>query len=228
MTQLITQNAKIKKTNAKQGINLFNFGIPAYKSSTGLITCPSAKDCIKPCYARQGFYNMPTVKNAYEFRLNSLESNNFLDDLAYEIYTKSPTHIRINDSGDIYNAKVLGKWIKLANAFPDIIFYAYTKQVALFKKHSKLIPSNLVYRFSFGGKEDHLIDIKTDRHAMVFKDAESIPSNYVDASHDDSFAFNKDIKNIGLAYHGFNSKLKELKQWTIGRTRKEETTSAMT
>jgi len=53
---LLTQNSKIKKTSKKLEVRLFNFGIPAYKSASGKITCPFAGDCVKFCYAKKGAY----------------------------------------------------------------------------------------------------------------------------------------------------------------------------
>lgn len=202
MTKLITQNAKMKRSSNR----IFNFGIPAYRSESGIITCPNAGECMKGCYARQGTYTWSNVKPAYEKRLNALMSDHFVSDMSYEIRKSKPSHIRINDGGDIFSAEILGKWIHLAQQHPDVVFYAYTKQVSLIKKYKDCLPDNFIYRFSFGGKEDHLIDVTKDRHAIVFNSKDDMPSNYIDGTHDDSHAFNKDILRLGLVYHGAKSK----------------------
>ena len=44
---LLTQNSKLKRTSKALGVRVFNFGIPAYKSASGKLTCPMAKDCIR-------------------------------------------------------------------------------------------------------------------------------------------------------------------------------------
>ena len=36
---LLTQNSKLKKTSKALGLRVFNFGIPAYKSASGRLTC---------------------------------------------------------------------------------------------------------------------------------------------------------------------------------------------
>ena len=46
---LLTQNSKIKKTSKHFGVKLMNFGIPAYKSASGKLTCPMADACVKFC-----------------------------------------------------------------------------------------------------------------------------------------------------------------------------------
>ena len=50
---LLTQNSKLKKTSKKLGVRVFNFGIPAYKSASGKLTCPMADACVKFCYAKK-------------------------------------------------------------------------------------------------------------------------------------------------------------------------------
>ena len=39
---LLTQNTKLKRTSKQLGLRVFNFGIPAYKSASGKLTCPFA------------------------------------------------------------------------------------------------------------------------------------------------------------------------------------------
>ena len=65
---LLTQNSKLKKTSKELGVRVFNFGIPAYKSASGKLTCPMARDCIKFCYAKKGAYIWSNVKPAFEKR----------------------------------------------------------------------------------------------------------------------------------------------------------------
>jgi hypothetical protein len=64
--QILTQNAKLKKTSKENNKRVFNFGITAYKSLSGKITCPFADSCVKFCYAKKGAYTWGNVKPAYE------------------------------------------------------------------------------------------------------------------------------------------------------------------
>ena len=50
---LLTQNSKLKRTSKELGLRVFNFGIPAYKSASGKLTCPFADECVKFCYAKK-------------------------------------------------------------------------------------------------------------------------------------------------------------------------------
>jgi len=207
--ELLTQNGKMKRSSNSQ-YTIFNFGIPAYKSRTGMRTCPWAGNCAKEggCYALNGPYRWGTVKNAYEERLEVTKSREFHHIMDYEIKKKAKTVIkkgkqvvvRVHDSGDFYSAKYFNKWMKVAEMNKDVKFYAYTKAVSLSKRLTPNIPSNFKIGFSFGGKEDHLIDKEKDIHSMVF--AKEVPSAYEDASHDDLvFALSTNNK-IGLVYHG--------------------------
>jgi hypothetical protein len=65
---LLTQNSKLKKTSKELGLRVFNFGIPAYKSASGKLTCPMADSCVKFCYAKKGAYIWSNVKPAFEKR----------------------------------------------------------------------------------------------------------------------------------------------------------------
>ena len=204
MTKLLVKNNKISKASKLNNATVFNFGIPAFKSKTGLVTCPSAKTCIKPCYAGQGAYNYPAVKNAYEYRLQQSLKDSFKNEIQKEIDSKRKiTHIRIHDSGDFYSLDYLKKWIDICKNNSNITFYAYTKEVKLFKSVS--LPENMIIIYSYGGRDDHLIDTKKDRFAYVFDHESKVPSNFINASINDLNAI-KDNKKIALVYHGAKSR----------------------
>jgi len=211
---ILTQNAKMK-LSSKNGIDVYNFGIPAFKSVTGLITCPNAKQCATGCYARSGTYRFSNVVNAYEKRLELTQNKNFIEIMVAEIKAKSIQStskdrrciIRIHDSGDFYNERYLNDWIDIIKGSPNTTFYAYTKMVHLFKNYTyggfKTIPKNLVVIYSYGGKDDALIDTNTDRHSRVFEnESDLLKLGYIDATHDDMIAALSPSNKIGLVYHG--------------------------
>ena len=76
---LLTQNSKIKQTSKELNIRLFNFGIPAYKSASGKLTCPMALGCVKFCYARKGAYTWSNVQPAFEKRYQLSKTAGFVD-----------------------------------------------------------------------------------------------------------------------------------------------------
>lgn len=198
---LLTRN---KKMRASSGAPIYNFGIPAYKAKSGRLTCPNASHCVKGCYARQGAYVWSNVRQAFERRLHVTRDPLFTTVLIHEIKKRKITRVRIHDSGDFYSPQYLKKWISIANALPNVQFYAYTKMISLVK--SAQLPDNFTIIFSYGGKEDHLIDPINDRHSKVFSsNAELQAQGYVDASHDDTLSCGEN-KRIGLVYHGAKSK----------------------
>jgi len=213
--KLLTQNAKMKATSKVTGVSLFNFGIPALKSVTGLMTCPNASACALGCYARSGTYRFKNSVNAYEKRLAETLKDSFVDIMTAEISIKfwqcapdQKLFIRIHDSGDFYNEAYALKWFKIINALPNVNFYAYTKMVNMFKRFKLLnmIPDNLTIIYSFGGKEDSTIDKANDRHAFVFENAKALAkAKYKDGTKDDMVAAKGKSNKIGLVYHGVRS-----------------------
>jgi len=201
--KLLTQNSKMKKTNKVMNVNVYNFGIAAYKSKDGDSICKNALHCVADCYARQGAYRFSNVKAAFENRYQITLGDRFEDLMCNEISKKRAiTHVRIHDSGDFYSLDYLEKWITIMQEYPNIIFYAYTKEISLLKNNKEHLPSNFKYIFSYGGKQDYLIDKDKDRHAIVYNNIDDIPSNYVDASSNDLLALSSDNPRIGLSYHG--------------------------
>ena len=103
---LLTQNKKLKATSKAMGLRVFNFGIPAYKSASGKLTCPMAK------------------------------TNEFVDAMNAEILKKKPDYVRVHDSGDYYSKAYLNKWIEVAIHNPSVRFYSYTNMIDMMIKTS--------------------------------------------------------------------------------------------
>ena len=198
---LLTQNAKMKKTSKENKAKIFNFSIPAYKTRSGQITCPFAKDCIKYCYAQKGNYTrFPKVQQLMEQKYKISKTNTFIPLMNEEIRKKKATHIRIHDSGDFYSPTYLQKWLDIATQNTNVIFYAYTKSIKFFIDGLKL-PKNLKIIFSEGSKTDDLINVNKHRHARIFKSKELLSAaGYIDASSNDLKAITSN-KKVGLVYH---------------------------
>lgn len=199
---LITQNSKLKSTSKEMGLRVFNFGIPAYKTASGKVTCPFADKCVKYCYAQKGAYNWGNVKPAFERRYEISKQDDFVEIMVSEILKKKVDYLRIHDSGDYYSNDYIYKWFAIANALPHVRFYSYTKSIPLFL--DKRIPENLDIIFSEGSKKDELIDVSIHRHSRIFSDKSELEhAGYVDASKNDLMAtkwFNTNNR-IGLIFH---------------------------
>ena len=199
---LLTQNSKLKKTSKQLGVRVFNFGIPAYKSASGKLTCPMADGCVKFCYAKKGAYIWSNVKPAFERRYELSKTDAFVDKMYDEIVKKKPDYVRVHDSGDYYSKKYLNKWIDIANLFPEVKFYSYTNMVQMFLDTD--LPENFDIIFSDSGKQKHLIDKLKHRHTKIFAIHSDLKkAGYTDASSIDLMAtkwFNKTNK-VGLVFH---------------------------
>jgi hypothetical protein len=178
---------------SKDGI--WAFGLPAKR------TCPNAGDCKKICYASKGFYLMPNVKKAQESRFELTKNLPLFAIVADDQIKKYKISIlRIHDSGDFYSDAYLETWFRIMRSNPQTRFYAYTKEVKRLKAARERWPENFTVIFSFGGKQDGLINVAHDRHAMVFDDSVPTPL-YADSSYSDLVALNSKNNRIGLVRH---------------------------
>tara|TARA_Y100000593_G_scaffold44532_1_gene84951 strand:+ start:1165 stop:1767 length:603 start_codon:yes stop_codon:yes gene_type:complete len=198
---LTNNNKKLKKSSIKNNAKIFEFNLPAYKTVKGKTVCPFAKDCIKFCYAKKGSYTWKNTVKKYDDNYHLSKKDIFIDTVNNEIKRKRKiTHVRVHSSGDYYSPKYLNKWVKIARQNPNQIYYSYTKSVAM-AKALKNKPKNLKFIFSLGGKQDNLINLKTDRHAKIFNnEAELLAEGYINASDDDLNALTPN-KKVGLIYH---------------------------
>jgi Gene product 88 len=213
---LLTQNSKMKKSS-QNGITVVNWTIPAFQSKTGLRTCPNAGLCAVGCYARQGAYIWGNVSKAHEAKLELTQTDAFVSEMISEIETwlkkRNTKHlkVRIHDAGDFYNETYLNRWLEVMAHFKTetrVSFYAYTKQVEMFKKYQNenLIPVSFRVIFSFGGRQDNLINIETDFHSRVFQsETELLAAGYQDGTDDDMVAAMGVSNKVGLVYHGTKS-----------------------
>lgn len=203
MSDLLTQNGKLKKTSKEMGVRVFNFGIPAFNDpDTGKRTCPFAGECAKFCYARKGAYTWSNVKPAFVRRYKATKQDDFVAVMVAEIKRRKVQFLRVHDSGDYYSPAYIDKWLAIAAALPDVNFYSYTKSIPLWK--GKAIPANMDIIFSEGSTVDHLIDPDADRHSRIFDSKQQLlDAGYIDASKNDLMAtrwFNESNK-IGLIIH---------------------------
>jgi hypothetical protein len=197
-TSILSQNAKMKKTSKENNVNLYNFGIPAYKTASGKMTCPFAKDCVKFCYAQKGAYSWSNVKPAFEKRYELTKDENFVSIMSDAIKGTKATHIRIHDSGDFYSMDYIFNWFTIAVNNPNVTFYFYTKSISLFKGLE--LPKNMFSIYSYGSKNDSLINKAIDRHAVIFNSYEELnEAGYTDCSNND-LAIMK-TKKVGLILH---------------------------
>jgi len=123
--------------------------------------------------------------------------------------------VRIHDAGDFFSEDYFKLWVEIAKENPTVFFYAYTKEVAMVKRH--VLPDNLVIIFSMGGKQDHLVDKEKDRHADVFPTLEALEeAGYTDQEHSDLLAATLPTNKIGIVVNNIPHLKKRQGQDTFG------------
>lgn len=196
-------NSKLRKDG------IISWGLPAYRSQSGRIVCPQASSCILGCYARAGHYTFGRTPVAREHNLDYLisdkknEFRNFIHLIKEDIvrFPKTRRAIRIHDSGDFFHQNYFLAWVEIANEFPNIRLYGYTKMISMLNNNRHIIPDNMNLVQSVGGKQDHCID-KSYPHAVIFPTLQSLKfARYIDGYSSDLPALNGEIK-VGLVYHG--------------------------
>lgn len=69
----------------------------------------------------------------------------------------------------------LAAWLRIMIFRPGVRFYAYTKEVSRFRRLVEPNPPrNFRWVYSYGGREDHLLDPSRDRVADVYPDEAAI------------------------------------------------------
>lgn len=117
--------------------------------------------------------------------------------------------VRVHDAGDFFARWYLDLWIEIAQRVPDVLFYAYTKEVAMFKAIDQL-PNNFRFLFSTGGLQDDQI-AQDDRHADVFPNEETlVEAGYANQEANDLLAVLLPTNRIGIVANNipfFNKKM---------------------
>lgn len=245
--RLLTQNRELKR----DGVWNFTLPawVVELPDGTHFNVCPNAGICAKFCYARNGTYLFPKVRGKHLTNLEAAQSEQFFDlmcaELSHKKFTRklepravpgldSTDHlspwvqrwiaeggqaVRIHDSGDFFSEDYLRTWIRIAEQNPHILFYAYTKEVALVK--SVVLPDNFLICFSLGGRQDHLLDLGTDRHADVFPDEGAIvEAGYMSQHASDLLCVLLPSNKIGIPQNNIRHVQKKLGTNTFGQVEK--------
>jgi hypothetical protein len=221
--------------------------------------CPNAGACAKFCYARNGTYLFPKVRGKHLRNLELVQRPDWAEDVAAELSHKrfSPKGVarvipglgdvehlspwvrswieiggqavRIHDSGDFFSREYLDGWVQLAWYFPEILFYAYTKEVSMMEDVKDDLPPNFLYCYSMGGRQDHLIDRDTMRHADVFPDLHSIAeAGYMSQHQSDLLCVLLPTTRVGIPQNNIPHFRKGLAGRTFSEAQQERRTRTRT
>lgn len=225
--RLLTQNSELREIGVWNW-SLPAHVVPL-SDGTMFNVCPSAGACAQVCYAKNGTYLFPNVRAAHtrnlEWVLGDLYGwrDAMIKELRHKRYrptgqaryqlpdgvtdrwvldwaAKGGAAVRIHDAGDFFNDDYLRAWLDIARVTPDVLFYAYTKEVTRFKRMVEpYAPDNFKWLYSMGGREDHLLDLETDRHADVFTDNDAIAAaGYVSQEESDLYAVTLPTTKVGI------------------------------
>ena len=154
----------------------------------------------------------PTGSPARYFSLLNLES---FSDWLKNWATSGGKAVRVHDSGDFFSEKYFDSWLTIAANTPDVLFYAYTKEVLMTKKH--VLPQNFILIYSLGGKQDQFVNLEMDRHADVFPSIESlIEAGYTDQENCDVLAALMPSNKVGIVVNNIKHLKKKQGQETFG------------
>lgn len=184
--KLLKQNEKITHSGGDSTV-YFNLGLPALKGlavneKTGdfviVDTCPGAGACKVYCYAKRGGYVQWKASSISQTRiLNYLvnDPEGFKNQVIKELraeevkYGKKKTKlvVRWHDAGDFFSDDYLKLAYSIANEFPNVDFYAYTKMAGVATSGNK--PKNFQTNFSGGAtpEQEKQIDFSKTKHSTV-------------------------------------------------------------
>lgn len=222
--QLLTQNSELRKA----GVYNWTLPAFVVRLPNGRLfnVCPNAGSCARVCYARFGTYRFSNVKARHISNLLYVLEDlagweaQMTAELAASKFRPShkPHHldhdprdhwlstwlrlggkaVRIHDAGDFFSREYLDAWARIAEQHRHVLFYAYTKEVSLVRNAS-FLPRDLRFVFSFGGREDHLLDDSVDRCCDVFPDKASLEAaGYYDQEDNDLLAVTAPTTKIGI------------------------------
>jgi len=183
--KILKQNEKI--THSGGGATIyFNVGLPALRGlavneKTGdfvvVNTCPGAGACKIYCYAKKGGYVQWKASSMSQTRMLNYLLNDpagFKDKLVSELgavqkkFEGKDVQIvtRWHDAGDFFSPSYLKIAYDIAEALPDVQFYAYTKMASVASGNK---PDNFITNFSAGAlpSQQKQVDFGKTKHSDV-------------------------------------------------------------
>ena len=103
--------------------NAYMFNLPATKEVCNRIC--------KNCYANREQIRFPSVLAARENRYSASLQSDFKTKVISELSAlrTKPKYFRLHASGEFYSQSYVDNWVEIAQTFPSITFYTYTKRM---------------------------------------------------------------------------------------------------
>jgi hypothetical protein len=208
----------LARTGRRAIAKVVAFSLPSGWSCPGALICKSVadlatgritdgKDATIRCYAASDESLRPNVRAArwHNFNiLRKLDSESIFSELD-RAFPKGVDVCRIHVGGDYFNQAYFNGWVLMATAYPETIFYSYTKSLNFWINCKLPIPPNLKLIASRGGRHDHLIDQHQLREAVIVFSPEEAESMGLEIDHTEEQAI-EGTTNFALLIHGTQPK----------------------
>lgn len=127
-----------------------SFSVPAQDCVTGSVLAKIPGSVCFDCYALKGAYIWPVVQNAMQYRLDRLNSADFVQTMVDELNRKRAPEHRWYDSGDVHTVAHCLKIIAVCKLTPHKKHWIPTKERKLWQQALKMdtLPDNAVVRYS--------------------------------------------------------------------------------
>jgi len=191
-------------------------------------SCPFAKECLSKVYIVDGKRKIkdgpdtlfrcfsasqevlfPALYNLRKHNLDVMKGIKGIDNKFARLHADLPKNagiIRIHVGGDFFNQEYFDAWVKMSDANPNVLFYAYTKSTPYLVKYTwkQRRWENFVITASRGGKKDALIGKHKLREAVVIFEEQTADILDYEIDHDDSHAADpsKRRESFALLIHG--------------------------
>lgn len=187
--------------------------------------CPSAGACADPCYARKGTYRFRNVRDAHmrNLMLTLDDLDGWKEQMIGELRAKKfdGAYVRIHDAGDFYSEAYLAAWLDIIRATPSTTFYAYTKEVGMFRRMVEVDPpANFKWIYSWGGRQDGLIRPE-DRQADVFPTREALEAAGFSDQEDSDLLAIHGPHLVGIVVNNHPGAVRRLGDGSFGRLQSE-------
>lgn len=144
-------------------------------SHTPIKGCLDCSECASTCYAVKSYRQYPTVKTAWDRNLNMVKNDleTFVARITVQLLRAKEKTVRIHASGDFISQEYVNAWQEIAEGFPEINFYTYTKSLKRWDYEGILaLPNvNIIDSFIDGklnyGSIEHVEDLVENHEAFL-------------------------------------------------------------
>ena len=188
----------------------------AVVQSDGRRKIKDGKDNKFRCFSASQEVQYTNVYNLRKHNFDMLRQAENMDLLLMDSLPKNAGIVRIHVAGDFFNSEYMWAWWLTASENPNVLFYAYTKSLRYWYDVVLQMPilDNFILTASYGGSNDHLIDMtdglngeKLRSAKVVFSEAEAEKLG-LEIDHDDSHAARPSLRDqdFALLIHGTQPK----------------------